>query len=334
MFIIGIETSCDETSIAIVEDGKTIRSHVIASQIDFHRKYGGVVPEIASRKHLEFINPAINQALQEGNISYKDLGAVAVANGPGLVGALLIGVAAAKAISYSLNIPIIGVNHLEGHIAANLLESNTPPFPWICLIVSGGHVNLVHINNFGEYIPLGKTRDDAAGEAFDKIAKVLDLPYPGGPVIEKIALEGNCEAINFPRAHLGKDSLDFSFSGLKTAVIYYLREQKQKGNKISVPDVAASFQKAVVDVLAKKAIMAAEKTGVNTIALAGGVACNKTLREMVKKKAKNKGINIIYPQSILCTDNAAMIACAGYYKYRKGEVDNLSLDVFPNIPVQ
>jgi len=331
MYILGIETSCDETSVAVMEDGKHIKSHIIASQIEFHQKYGGVVPEIASRKHLEFINPAIEKAVKEANITWKDLSLVCVTNGPGLVGALLVGVSAAKAISYSLNVPLIGVNHLEGHIAANLLKEDVPPFPWICLIVSGGHVNLIEIKDFGSYVSLGTTRDDAAGEAFDKIATVLGLPYPGGPQIEKIALQGNPQAIRFPRAYLEKDSFDFSFSGLKTAVIYYIKELKKDSKEIPLADIAAGFQYAVVDILSTKAIRAAEKKGCKTLALAGGVACNGALRDLVRKKAEKKAVHLIYPPPILCTDNAAMIACAGYYKYLKGEISNLELDVFPNM---
>ncbi|HPZ09569.1 MAG TPA: tRNA (adenosine(37)-N6)-threonylcarbamoyltransferase complex transferase subunit TsaD [Candidatus Eremiobacteraeota bacterium] len=329
MLILGIETSCDETSVAVVEDGKHIRSHIICSQVEFHQQYGGVVPEIASRKHLEFINPAIDEAIKEGGITFGDLSLVAVANGPGLVGALLVGVSAAKAISYALNIPLIGVNHLEGHVVANLMREAPPAFPWICLIVSGGHVNLIEVKDLGHYIPLGKTRDDAAGEAFDKIATVLGLPYPGGPAIEKLALRGNAEAIRFPRAYLEKDSLDFSFSGLKTAVIYYLKELKTYSSDIPLADIAASFQYAITDILSKKALMAAKRTGVKTIALAGGVACNSSLRELVRKKAEKEEINLIYPPPVLCTDNAAMIACGGYYKYLRGEVSSLELDVYP-----
>jgi len=327
----GIETSCDETSVAVLEDGKKIRSHIIASQVDFHRIYGGVVPEIASRKHMEFINPSIDRAIADAGISLQELEAIAVTNRPGLVGALLIGVAAAKTLAFALEIPLIGVNHLEGHIAANLLGEDVPDFPWICLIVSGGHVNLVYVKDFGLYEPLGKTRDDAAGEAFDKIAGFLGLPYPGGPAIEKLALEGNPDAIKFPRALLGKDSLDFSFSGLKTAVVYYLKDLQKSEKKIPLPDVAAGFQKAVVEVLTIKALRAAKKRNVSTIALAGGVACNGALRKMIKEKTEKKGLKLIYPSPILCTDNAAMIACAGHYKYLKGETDSLSLDVYPRV---
>ena len=330
MLILGIESSCDETSVAVVEDGKKIKSHIISSQVDFHSKYGGVVPEIASRKHLEFINPAIEQAILQAGIDFSDLEAVAVTNRPGLVGALLVGVAAAKALSYALNIPIIGVNHLEGHVAANLLEGHKADFPWISLIVSGGHVNIVYTKDFGDYKLLGKTRDDAAGEAFDKIAKVLGLTYPGGPAIEKLAKEGNPDAVKFPRALLEKGSLDFSFSGLKTAVIYHLKNLHKEGKEIPAADVAASFQKAVVEVLTIKAIMASEKMGVSTIALSGGVACNSALRDMIRRKTDKKGIKLIYPSPVLCTDNAAMIACAGYYRYIKGEISSLSLDVYPS----
>ncbi len=328
--IMGIETSCDETSVSIVENGKKMLSNIISSQIKTHQKYGGVVPEIASRKHMENIIPVIQESLDTAELQYKDLDAVAVTYGPGLVGALLVGVSIAKAIAYAVKLPLIGVNHLEGHIFANFLEHDIK-FPVLCLVVSGGHTGLFFLKNYEERELLGQTRDDAAGEAFDKIARYLGLGYPGGPAIEKIAKNGNSEAVNFPRAWLEKDSLDFSFSGLKSAVINYVHNLKQKGNSINIEDVAASFQQAVIDVLVKKTVLAANKFNVNTVILAGGVAANNSLREQLNKSLIENNKNLLFPSQVYCTDNAAMIACAGYYKYIKGEFSDLDLNANPGL---
>ncbi|MEG6616612.1 tRNA (adenosine(37)-N6)-threonylcarbamoyltransferase complex transferase subunit TsaD [Peptococcaceae bacterium 1198_IL3148] len=329
--ILGIESSCDETSAAVVVDGVEIKSNIIASQIEFHQKFGGVVPEVASRKHLETINHVILQALEEANTSYRDLDAIAVTYGPGLVGALLVGVAAAKAMAFGLDKPLIAVNHLEGHIHANFLHKPDLEFPVLCLVVSGGHSDLVLIESHSSYKLLGHTRDDAAGEAFDKVARALGLGYPGGPLIDKLARSGNAEAIPMPRAYLEEGSLDFSFSGLKSAVLNYLNRAQQKNIEVNKADLAASFQQAVVDVLVDKAVLAAERYRVKQIMLAGGVAANGLLRSELQLKAQAKGINVTYPPMVLCTDNAAMIACAGYYKYLRGDFAPLTLNATPNL---
>lgn len=332
--IMGIETSCDETAAAIVEDGKKIISNVVASQISIHQKYGGVVPEIASRKHMEYIIPVIDKALEESEKKITDLSAIAVTYGPGLIGSLLVGLSVAKAMAYAQNIPLIGINHLEAHIYANFLEHTEIKPPFICLIVSGGHTSLVYMRNFGEYKLLGQTKDDAAGEVFDKIAKVLDLGYPGGPITEKLAKKGDPSSIKFPRPILNDKSYDFSFSGLKTAVIYYIKELKEENKNIPVSDILASFQQAVIDVLVKKTIKAALKFKTKQIILAGGVAANNSLRREIKEKADLLNIKVFYPSIFLCTDNAAMVASAGYYKFKENKKSSLNLDAVSRLPLE
>lgn len=320
MKILAIETSCDETSAAVVADGKEILSNIVASQVEFHKKYGGIVPEIASRRHVEVINPLIKQAMDEAKVRFSDLDAVAVTYGPGLVGALLVGICAAKAIAYAQDIPLVGVNHIEGHIYANFLKSKIPNFPFISLIVSGGHTMLVLVKDHCQYETLGRTRDDAAGEAFDKVARFLGMGFPGGPIIDQISKKGNPSAIEFPRAMM-EEGYDFSFSGLKTAVINHVK----KFGKENVEDIAASFQEAVVDVLVEKSIRAAKKKSVRTIALAGGVCANSALRNTLKEKAKKEGIEVSIPPTYLCTDNAAMIAAAGYRRLKLKETSDFNL---------
>lgn len=329
--ILAIETSCDETSAALVVDGVEVLSNIISSQVDVHRKFGGVVPEVASRKHLELINLVIKQALDEARMEFTDLNAVAVTYGPGLVGALLVGVAAAKAMAFALDIPLIAVNHMEGHIYANFLVRPDLPFPLICLVVSGGHTDLILLRHHGDYQLLGSTRDDAAGEAFDKVARVLELGYPGGSRIERLAQEGNEEAIDLPRAYLEEGSLDFSFSGLKSAVINHLHRCRQRGEEVNRADMAASFQKAVVDVLTDKTMEAARRYQCTNIILAGGVAANSRLRAALAGRAREEGKQVFYPPVVLCTDNAAMIGCAAYYKYLRGEMASLTLNAVPGL---
>jgi N6-L-threonylcarbamoyladenine synthase len=326
--ILALETSCDETSAAVVADGATIRSNLISSQISAHRKFGGVVPEIASRKHLEAIGPVVRAALAEAGIGFADLDAIAVVPGPGLVGALLVGVAVAKALAYALRLPLIGVHHIEGHIYANFLAHPDMEFPLLCLVVSGGHSSLVFMKEHGNFELLGQTRDDAAGEAFDKVARALALGYPGGPAIERLAVGGNPEAIAFPRARLG-GSLDFSFSGLKTAVLNYVHRAREAGGEIGLPDLAASFQQAVVDVLVEKTVRAARERGVPTIALAGGVAANQALRRELTARGNGEGIRVCCPPVNLCTDNAAMVGCAAYYRHLRGETAPWTLNAVP-----
>ena len=330
----GIETSCDETAAAIVEDGKKIISNVVASQISIHQKYGGVVPEIASRKHMEYIIPVIDKALDESGEKITDLSAIAVTYGPGLIGSLLVGLSVAKAMAYAQNIPLIGVNHLEAHIYANFLEHNEIKPPFVCLIVSGGHTSLVYIRHFGEYELLGQTKDDAAGEVFDKIAKFLNLGYPGGPIIEKLAKEGDPSSIQFPRPILNDKTYDFSFSGLKTAVIYHIKELEKRNKNIPVSDILASFQQAAIDVLVEKTIKAALQFKAKQIILAGGVAANTSLRREIKEKANLLNIKVFYPSTFLCTDNAAMVASAGYYKFKENKKSSLSLDAVSRLPLK
>ena len=331
--ILGIESSCDETAAAVVKNGREILSNEISSQIDIHTLYGGVVPEIASRKHIERIDRVILSALEKANVTLQDLDAIAVTYGPGLVGALLVGVAEAKALSFGSGIPLIGVHHIEGHICANYLADPELVPPFGCLIVSGGHTHLVHVRDYGEYEILGRTQDDAAGEAFDKVARAVGLGYPGGPKIDKAAKEGDPKAIAFPRGHVDGSEYDFSFSGLKSAVLNYLNHAEMKGEEISVPDVAASFEEAVVDVLVAHAMHAAEEFGFKKIALAGGVASNSALRARMEEACAKREIAFYCPPPVLCTDNAAMIASAAYYDFLKGRFADASLNAVPNLPL-
>lgn len=329
--ILGIETSCDDTAAAIVNNGREIVANQVASQIATHQVFGGVVPEIASRKHLEFLAPLIHATMDKAGIAFSDLNALAVTYGPGLVGPLLVGVSTAKALAYAVKKPLVGVNHLEGHIYANFLERPDIAFPLVALIVSGGHTDLVYMPGHGRYQLLGSTRDDAAGEAFDKVSRYLGLGYPGGPQIERVAAGGDPEAIALPRARLGAKSLDFSFSGLKTAVINYANRQRQMGQEVPLADLAASFQQAVVEVLVEKTLTAASRQGVERIILAGGVAANRRLREELARSAAEAGITMSCPPAQLCTDNAAMIAAAGYYRFIRGETAPLTLNAVPNL---
>lgn len=330
---LAIESSCDETSVSVLKNGRTVLSNIIASQIQQHQKFGGVVPEVASRKHIENINTVIEEALEKANVSFDDLTHVAVTYGPGLVGALLVGLSAAKAIAFAREIPLNGVNHIEGHIYANFIEHKDLEPPFVALIVSGGHTHLVYMKDYGEYEILGKTRDDAAGEAFDKIARALGLGYPGGPQIDKLAQIGNRQAITFPKAYLEEGSYDFSFSGLKSAVLNYLNSQKMKGNTISVEDVAASFQQSVVEILVEKTIACTLQKGVKQIVLAGGVAANSSLRAFLLQEADRYGLDVKYPSLELCTDNAAMIGCVGYYDYIRGQRSTLDLNAIPSLKI-
>lgn len=331
ILILAIESSCDETAAAVVKNGREVLSNVISSQIALHTLYGGVVPEIASRKHIENINGVISQALEDASVTLKDLSAIGVTYGPGLVGALLVGVAEAKAISYAAKLPLVGVHHIEGHIAANYIEDKelTPPF--VCLVVSGGHTHLVVVQDYDRYEIIGRTRDDAAGEAFDKVARAIGLGYPGGPKIDKAAREGNPEAIHFPRAKVADAPYDFSFSGVKSAVLNYLNNCKMKGEPIIEADVAASFQRAVCEVLVSHAIQAVKDYQLPKLALAGGVASNSELRRLMKEACKREGIAFYYPSPGLCTDNAAMIGAAAYYEYQKGTRHGLDLNAVPNL---
>ncbi len=330
---LAIESSCDETSVAIMADGRNVLSNIIASQIDIHKLYGGVVPEIASRHHLENINEVTRQALVEADCSFDDIDLIGVTNGPGLVGALLIGIATAKAYALALNKPLVGAHHIIGHISANFIEHKELEPPFMALIVSGGHTNIVEVLDYQTCHIIGKTRDDAAGEAYDKVARVLGLGYPGGPLIDEIAKKGNPDAIEFKRVFLEKGSFDFSFSGIKTGVLNYVNTEKQKGREINVPDVAASFQQAVLDVIVAKAVSAAKDLKKDKLVLAGGVAANSRLREMLKNECEKEGIKLYYPSPILCTDNAAMIGCAAYYKYKKDGADDLMMDAYADLPL-
>lgn len=329
--ILAIESSCDETAAAVVVNGRDLRSNVISSQIDLHTLYGGVVPEIASRKHIEKINQVIESALQEADMTLEEIDAIAVTYGPGLVGALLVGVAEAKALAYAANKPLVPVHHIEGHISANYIENPDLKPPFLCLVVSGGHTHLVKVTDYGQYEILGRTRDDAAGEAFDKVARAIGLGYPGGPKIEKVSKEGNPKAIDFPRAKLGDGVYDFSFSGLKSAVLNYLNGCKMKGEEIIPADVAASFQQAVTDVLVENARLAIKEYGLERFAIAGGVASNGTIRNAMKSMCDEMGVEFYHPSPILCTDNAAMIGAAAYYDYLNGKRAGLDLNAVPNL---
>lgn len=331
VLILAIESSCDETAASVVKNGREVLSNVISSQIALHTLYGGVVPEIASRKHIEKINQVIESALAEADVTLEEITAIAVTYGPGLVGTLLVGVAEAKALAYAAKKPLVGVHHIEGHVSANFIENPDLEPPFVCLIVSGGHTHLVIVKDYGEFEIIGHTRDDAAGEAFDKVARAVGLGYPGGPKVDKAAREGNPHAIEFPRAKVGDNPYDFSFSGLKSAVLNYINHAKMTGEEICVPDLAASFQNAVVESLVSRAIMAAKEYGYDKLAIAGGVASNSALREGMKAACEKEGIRFYHPSPIYCTDNAAMIGAAAYYEYQKGARSGWDLNAVPNL---
>lgn len=329
--ILAVESSCDETAAAVVKNGREVLSNIISSQIDLHTLYGGVVPEIASRKHTEQVNQVIEEALKVADVTLKDIDAIAVTYGPGLVGALLVGVSCAKAISFATGIPLVGVHHIEGHISANYIENKNLEPPFVCLVVSGGHSHLVNVLDYGKYEILGRTRDDAAGEAFDKVARAIGLGYPGGPKIDKVSNEGNPDAIVFPRAKVQGSVYDFSFSGLKSAVLNYLNSCEMKGEAINQADVAASFQKAVVDVLVEHSMQAIHEYGLKKFAIAGGVASNSHLRKALEEACAKEGVEFYRPSPILCTDNAAMIGAAGYYEFINGNISGYDLNAVPNL---
>lgn len=331
VLILAIESSCDETAAAVVKNGREVLSNVINTQIAIHTEYGGVVPEIASRKHIENINPVIRKALEDAGVTLDDIDAIGVTYGPGLVGALLVGVAEAKAIAFAKNIPLVGVHHIEGHISANYVENKELEPPFVALVVSGGHTHLVKVNDYGEYEIVGRTRDDAAGEAFDKVARAIGLGYPGGPKIDKLAKEGNPDAIEFPRAHVDDAPYDFSFSGIKSAVLNYINSANMQGKEINRADVAASFQKAVVDALVSRAVRLAKECGMEKLAIAGGVASNSALRAAIQEECAKNNIGFYSPSPILCTDNAAMIGAAAYYEYIKGVRHGYDLNAVPNL---
>lgn len=332
--ILAIETSCDETAAAVVENGRRVLSNVISSQIEIHRLYGGVVPEIASRNHMEKINQVISQALEEANVTLDCIDAVGVTYGPGLVGALLVGVAEAKAISYARGLPLVGVHHIEGHVSANYIEHPDLAPPFLCLIVSGGHTNLVIVEDYGEFRILGGTRDDAAGEAFDKVARAIGLRYPGGPEIDRLSREGDPQAISFPRAKIEDAPYDFSFSGVKSSVLNYINQRKMQGLEIPKADLAASFQQSVVMALTERAMRAAEEFQINRVAIAGGVAANEGLRRAMGEACQERNIRLYYPSPVYCTDNAAMIGVAAYYEYKKGIRHGWDLNAVPNLKLK
>ncbi len=331
VIILAVESSCDETAAAVVKNGRHVLSSVISSQIDIHTVFGGVVPEIASRKHIENIDYVIKKAMDDAEMAFEDLTAVAVTYGPGLVGALLVGLAEAKALAYAVNKPLIGVNHIEGHICANYIEDVNFEPPYVALVVSGGHSHLLHVKGYGDYEIMGRTRDDAVGEAYDKVARAIGMGYPGGPKIDAAAKEGNPDAIVFPRVYLEEDSFDFSFSGIKSAVLNYLNKARMTGEPINVNDVAAGFQEAVVEVLVEKTIRAARARGVEKVAMAGGVSANSSLRKRMLEKCSENGFSLNVPSPVYCTDNAAMIGSAAYFEYVKGVRDGLNLNANPNL---
>jgi len=331
IYILAIESSCDETAASVVKNGRCVLSNVISSQIELHKLYGGVVPEIASRKHIEKINQVIQEALEEAHATLDDLDAIGVTYGPGLVGALLVGVAEAKAISYAKKLPLVGVHHIEGHISANYIENLDLEPPFICLVVSGGHTHLVAVRDYGKYEIIGRTRDDAAGEAFDKVARAIGLGYPGGPKIDKLSKEGNPDAIKFPKGKIEGAPYDFSFSGVKSAVLNYLNSCQMKGEEVNRADIAASFQKSVCDVLVEHAMLAVKDYGMDKFAIAGGVASNSTLREAMKAACEKNGVKFYHPSPIFCTDNAAMIGAAAYYEFLAGTRHGLDLNAVPNL---
>lgn len=333
ILILGIESSCDETAAAVVKNGREVLSNIISSQIAIHTQYGGVVPEIASRKHVENINGVIERALTEADVTLDDIDAIAVTYGPGLIGALLVGVAEAKAIAYAKSKPLVGVHHIEGHVCANYIQNKDLEPPFLCMIVSGGHTHLVKVSDYGKYEIIGRTRDDAAGEAFDKVARAIGLGYPGGPKVDKLSKEGNDHAIDFPKAKVEGAPYDFSFSGVKSAVLNYINMHEMKGEKINAADVAASFQRSVVEAIVDRTVHAAKEFGLKKVALAGGVASNSCLRQTMKEECEKNGLGIYYPSPILCTDNAAMIACAGYYEYVNGTRHGLDLNAVANLKI-
>ncbi len=329
--ILAIESSCDETSAAVLKNGRQVLSNVISSQIDIHKKFGGVVPEVASRNHVLNISSVVEEAMETAGVSYDDLNAVAVTYGPGLVGALLVGVSYAKAVCSAKKLPLIAVNHIHGHIAANYITHPDLEPPFVCLVASGGHSHILHVKDYTEFEILGRTRDDAAGEAFDKIARVIGLGYPGGPKIEQLAKEGNPDAIPFPQVEFHDNPYDFSFSGVKTSVINYLHTKEQKGESVNHADIAASFQKAVVEALTRHTLRAALDMGTSKVVLAGGVSANGALRASFEAETKKHDLRLFYPQPILCTDNAAMIGCAGFYKYQSNDFADSTLNAIPNL---
>jgi N6-L-threonylcarbamoyladenine synthase len=334
--ILAIETSCDDTGAAVVLDGRKILSNIVSSQVSVHQKYGGVVPELASRRHIESIVPIVTEALETAKITLKDINGIAVTQGPGLVGSLLVGLSFAKSLSFVTGLPFVGVNHIEAHLSAIFLDENPPKFPFIGLVVSGGHTSLFRVDGFGKYKRLGQTRDDAAGEAFDKVAKLLGLGYPGGPIIDELSKSGDPKAIRFPRPSLGKNSLDFSFSGLKTAVVNYVKSNPQPTRGYSedlVRDIVSSFQEAVVDVLIKKTLQAAQQQGLRKVVLSGGVAANQYLREKIKEEASREKVKVYIPSPAFCTDNAAMVGVVGYEYLKRGIRSPLSLNAFSNLPL-
>jgi N6-L-threonylcarbamoyladenine synthase len=331
--VLGIETSCDETGVAVVEDGSEVLSNVLSSQHEIHGRFGGVVPELASRAHVERLNPLLDVALAEAGMRWSEVDAVAVTRGPGLVGALLVGLATAKAIALALDAPLIAVNHLEGHVYANFLEHGPPEPPYVALIVSGGHTLLVYMPEEQRYEVLGQTLDDAAGEAFDKVARFLGLGFPGGPELDRLARDGDPEAVRFPRAMAESGDYDFSLSGLKTAVVRHVRKEEREGKKTPVPDIAASFQEAVVDVQVQKTMAAAEEKGVTSVLLGGGVVANSRLRERMAEEAEKRGLRLLFPSAELCTDNGAMIASVGYFRLMRGERSSFDVGADPGLPL-
>jgi N6-L-threonylcarbamoyladenine synthase len=336
MLVLAIETSCDDTGVAVILDGRKILSNVVSSQDSIHQKYGGVVPELASRRHIESIVPIVTEALETAKVTLRDIDGIAVTQGPGLVGSLLVGLSFAKSLAFVTGLPFVGVNHIEAHLSAIFLEENPPRFPFIGLVVSGGHTSLFRVDGFGKYKRLGQTRDDAAGEAFDKVAKLLGLGYPGGPIIDELSKSGNPRAIRFPRPSLGKNSLDFSFSGLKTAVVNYVKSNPEPTRGYSedlVQDIVSSFQEAVVDVLVKKTLQAAQQQGLRKVVLSGGVAANQHLREKIKEEASREKVKVYIPPPSFCTDNAAMVGVVGYEYLKRGIRSPLSLNAFSNLPL-
>ena len=337
MIVLAIETSCDDTGAAVLLDGRKILSNVVSSQIFIHQKYGGVVPELASRRHIESIVPIVSQALEEAKVTLSEIDGIAVTQGPGLVGSLLVGLSFSKSLSFARGIPFIGVNHIEGHLSAIFLEKDSPRFPFIGLVVSGGHASLFRVDGFGKYKRLGQTRDDAAGEAFDKVAKLLGLGYPGGPIIDELSKKGNPKAIRFPRPSLGKNSFDFSFSGLKTSVVNYVKSSPEPVEGYPedlIRDIVSSFQEAVVEVLVKKTLQAAQYLGLRRIVVSGGVAANRRLRERMKEVASEEKMKVYLPSPSFCTDNAAMVGVVGYEYLKRGIQSPLSLNAFSNLPLQ